>query len=137
LPLDCTDDTPHFRVHRRKGHLRSLNDLDKRTAAAKKAHALCASLESDLGGSEVITTAQRELVQRAALLGAVIADFEVKMLRHEPVEFMVYLKAVGVQRRVLATIGLERRPRDVTPSLSEYLEQKSKVTEDAATEEAE
>ena len=30
-----------------------------------------------------------------------------------------YLAAINSQRRVLATIGLERRKRDVTPSLAD------------------
>jgi hypothetical protein len=35
----------------------------------------------------------------------------------------ILLAAIGVQRRVLVTLGLERRSRDVTPSLSQYLMQ--------------
>jgi hypothetical protein len=51
-------------------------------------------------------------VQRAALLSAQLEDFEVRWLQGEVVEFSDYLAAVNVQRRVLATLGLERRQRD-------------------------
>jgi hypothetical protein len=38
-----------------------------------------------------------------------------------------YLTAVNVQRRVLATLGLQRRQRDVSPTLSDYLEHEEAV----------
>jgi hypothetical protein len=37
------------------------------------------------------------------------------------VEFGQYCALVNCQRRVLADIGLERRQRDITPSLGQYL----------------
>jgi hypothetical protein len=39
------------------------------------------------------------------------------------VDVAEHLAAINAQRRVLATIGLERRARDVTPSLDRYLEE--------------
>jgi len=41
----------------------------------------------------------------------------------EPIELGDYLTAVNCQRRVLQTLGLERRARDVSPTLREYLEE--------------
>ena len=57
----------------------------------------------------------RQLVQRAAVLGAFIESCEAKWLGGEAVPLADYLAAINSQRRVLATIGLERRARDVTP----------------------
>ena len=74
-----------------------------------------------MGGEENTTRAQRELAQRASILGAVLEDMEIRWLRGEAVEFGQLCALVNCQRRVLADIGLERRQRDVTPSLSQYL----------------
>jgi hypothetical protein len=101
----------------------SLRDLDGRSRAAARCRELVASLESDLGGSDRLSTAQRQLVQRAALLATQLEDFEVRWSLGEPIELQDYLATVNCQRRVLQSLGLERRARDVTPTstLAEYL----------------
>ena len=55
------------RVDRGKVRLLTLSDLDGRTNAAKAARAFIADLESDLGGSSLLSAAQRSLVMRAAV----------------------------------------------------------------------
>jgi hypothetical protein len=55
-------------------------------------------------------------VQRAAILGAYIEDFETRWIKGEQFDSSEYLSAINAQRRVLATIGLERRARDITDS---------------------
>ena len=98
-----------------KTRLATLDQLDGRTCAAKRARDLVAGLESDLGGAPEITTGQRELVKRAALLGAFVEDCECRWLRNEAVEMVEYLAATNAQRRVLMALGLDRHARDVTP----------------------
>lgn len=95
--------------------LRTIADLDGRTKAARRAHALIAELERDLGGRENLTTAQRELVQRAALIGAIVEDAEARWLAGGAANLGVYGMLVCRQRRCLEALGLERRARDVTP----------------------
>jgi hypothetical protein len=58
------------------------------------------------------------------VLGAYIESCEVKWLGGEAVDLADYLAAINSQRRVLATIGLERRARDVTPDLGSYNERR-------------
>ena len=62
-------DVPSKHRRDKRLRLRTLDQLDKRTQAAKLAHSLVSALCCDLGGDEVVTVAQRELVKRAALLG--------------------------------------------------------------------
>jgi len=105
-----------------KAQLLTLSDLDGRTQAARRAKALVETIETDLGGADRLTGAQRELVTRAAVLGALIQHSEVRMLAGKKVDFSDYLAAVNVQRRVLATLGLDRKLRDVTPDLGDYVQ---------------
>ena len=112
------------RTRQGKARLLTLDHLDQRTAAARAARSLVDHLTSDLGGDEQLSAGERELVKRAALCGAIVADFEARWVAGQLVELGEYLAAVNVQRRVLATLGLRRRPRDVTPSLSQYLQYK-------------
>ena len=91
----------------------SLGDLDRRTSAYRSAQRLLGDLLSDLGGEDHASAGQRELAQRAAVLGALIEDSEVKLLRGETVDLNGYLASVNCHRRLLSTLGLERRARPV------------------------
>jgi hypothetical protein len=105
----------------RKSRLLTLSHIDGRTRAMSKVRSLAQSMETDLGGADRLTSGQRQLVQRAAVLGALIEDTEARWATGEAIEVGDYLAAINAQRRVLATLGLKRVPRDVTPSLAEYI----------------
>lgn len=97
----------------------TLGDLDGRTAAARRARELIDAIEADLGGSDRLSEGSRQLVQRAAVLGAFIENCEARWLGGAAVELVDYLAAINSQRRVLSTLGLERRMRDATPTIAE------------------
>ena len=108
-----------------KVRLLSLSNLDRRTNAARNALALRDAFLADLGGEDRASTGHRELAQRGAILGAMLEDQEARWLRGDGVELAEYCTLVNAQRRVLADIGLERRPRDITPNLADYLATKA------------
>lgn len=114
---DSGHDAPRTRAG--KVRLRTLDDLDNRTAAARRARELVADLEADLGGD--LSTAERELVKRAALLGAIVEDQEVCWLQRQPADLALYGQLVDRQRRILETLGLKRNARNVTPSIRDRL----------------
>ncbi len=110
------------RSRTRQGKLRllTLDQLDARTAAAQGARQLIEQLIVDMeAGGRELTVGERQLATRAAMLEAVIGDFETRWVAGEQIALGDYFAAVNVQRRVLATLGLERRARDVTPSLDQ------------------
>jgi hypothetical protein len=100
--------------------LKTLDALDSRTLAARRAQALVADLESDLGGPDNVTVAERQIVQHAGVLGAVIEHQEALWLAGDEVDETALLAAVNCQRRLLETVGLQRRARDVTPNIATY-----------------
>ena len=63
-----------------KVRLRSIDELDGRTAAARRTRQLVASLVADAGGPANITEGMRQLVQRAAVLGAFVEDCETRWI---------------------------------------------------------
>jgi hypothetical protein len=97
-----------------KIRLLTLDSLDGRTASAKLVRTLIEAIENDLGGNEHLSEGVKQLVQRAAILGAYIEHFEASWIKGEQFDSSEYLSAINAQRRVLATVGLERRARDVT-----------------------
>jgi hypothetical protein len=104
-----------------KVRLMTLGDLDGRTKAAQGARALVRDLENDLGGADRLSAGERVIVGRAAVSTAMIEDIEARWLSGQPLDVAAYCALVNVQRRLLTTVGLQRRPRDVTPDLAAYV----------------
>jgi hypothetical protein len=109
----------------RRARLLTLADLDRRTAAARRARELVSGLESDLGGSDYLTVAERQLVQRAAVLGAIIEHYEALWLDGQAINVNEHLASINAQRRVLESVGLGRRARDITPDPLTYARQRA------------
>jgi hypothetical protein len=103
-----------------KVRLLTLSDLDKRTGAAYRAHSLMRAITEDLGGEDRLATGERQIIQRAALLGALAEDQEARWLLGQPIDTGTLCAIGNAQRRLLETVGLKHRPRDVT-RLSTYL----------------
>jgi hypothetical protein len=121
--LATAPDIPSDKPPKPRGKLRfmTLTQIDGRTRSMMRVRTIMRALEVDLGGSDHLTLGQCQLCQRAAVLGAYIEDIEARWAAGETIEVSDYLAAINSQRRVLATIGLERRSRDVTPpSIEEY-----------------
>ena len=104
-----------------KVRLLSLHDLDRRTAAYQRTVALIDAIEADAGGHDQLTTGQRQIVQRIALTCALAEHLEARWLSGEEIDPTIYCTLANAQKRLLELVGLRRLPRDVTPSLTDYL----------------
>lgn len=63
---------------------------------------------------------QRELIDNTACLGGMLKDAAASYLQGEPVDLTEFMSLTNAQRRLLADLGLARKARDITPSLSDY-----------------
>jgi hypothetical protein len=111
-----------------KTRLKTLDHLDHRTIASKRAFELIKAIGRDLTGSDddtQLTEGTKQLIQRAAILGAMIESNEAAWLGGDAVDLSNYFVALNTQRRILVTLGLERRCRDVSPNLEQYLAQQN------------
>ena len=99
--------------------------VDGRTREAKLYAQAVETITSDLGGMDHVTRAELELIRRAAGLSVLASMAEARLLAGEEVD-VSQLTAVGnAQRRILATLGLDRRARDVTPSALQWIDQQA------------
>ena len=116
-------DTAEVRVGNggEKVRLLTLNDLDKRTRAYERTAALIEAIEEDAGGHDQLTTGQRQIIQRIALTCALAEHLEARWLSGEEIDPVLYCTLANAQKRLLESVGLRRVPRDVTPSLTDYL----------------
>jgi hypothetical protein len=104
-----------------KARLLTIGDLDGRTTSAKRANALAAELENDLGGSDTLSAAQRVLVRRAAAAVAVAEHLETLWIAGHAIDVGALTTLTNTISRVCGQLGLERKPRDVTPTVAEFV----------------
>jgi hypothetical protein len=87
------------------------------------------AMAQHLGGEDMITTPETLLIRRIAVFEAEMRLMEAKIAsdrqaKRDPDEKYVdlYSRLVNAQRRLLETVGMKRVPKDVTPTLSEYIQ---------------
>ena len=123
-PVDDPSVTP------RKGRSRVTNGkvliagVDQRSPWVRRCKDVIAAHLSDLGGVDNTSAAERSIIRRAAVLTTELEVLEVRFAKAgeaSAADLEVYQRCSNSLRRLLEAIGLQRRSRDVTPTLSEYL----------------
>lgn len=109
---------PEFRTRKGTGAA-VLAGVDGRSLMARRYREIVTSIEADLGGD--LTEARRHLVARAATLAIWCEERETELANGAEFDAGQYATISNALRRLLTDLGLERRARNVTPSLSEYI----------------
>lgn len=101
--------------------------LDTRTAAGRRFVDIASAIADDLGGMDMLSEGQRQLIRRAAALSIQCELLEARFAARgaENGELQDFNAATNTLRRVLDTIGLHRQARDVTPSALEWIDQQA------------
>lgn len=84
---------------------------------------------SDLGGQSVISQAEYSIVRRAATLTVELEKLEARFADAEhanPKDLDLYQRTAGNLRRLLESVGLKRRAKDITPSLQRFVASRAK-----------
>jgi len=102
------------------GALLLRDNTDGRLAWTRRLRDLTADHVSDLGGKDMISASEMVLIRRAAMLCLQLEMMECNWAAKNdgeasPKQIEVYQRAVNTLKRCLETLGLKRRPRDVTP----------------------
>ena len=113
-----------------------VDEGDANSAWSRRYRDLIAGHASDLGGRDTLSAAQFSLVRRASAIECELELMEGRLSKGEPADLDVFTRSSSHLRRILETLGLERRQRDVTPSIERFIDeiQASKDTEKAAGE---
>ena len=91
-------------------------DGDGRTSWMRRWRDLCLAHLNDLGGEKHVSAAQVALVRRAATLEIELERQEAALSAGGRIDLDAFNRASGGLRRILESLGIERRPRDVTPT---------------------
>jgi hypothetical protein len=94
-------------------------DGNPNTAWSRRYHDLVIGHMNDLGGADLLSEAQFSLIRRAAAIECELERLDARLSVGEPVDLDSYGRCAGHLRRLFETIGVERKPRDVTPSIAD------------------
>ncbi|MGE0522115.1 MAG: hypothetical protein AB7O60_03645 [Variibacter sp.] len=99
--------------------------VDQRTIWVRRFKDLLALYITDLGGDDAVSEAERAIIRRAALLAVECERLEtVFALAGEASlpQLETYARVSNSLRRLLESVGLKRRKKDITPpTLDQYL----------------
>jgi hypothetical protein len=104
-----------------------LPGVDGRSPWVRRCKDIIAAHLSDLGGEDNTSAAERSLVRRASVLTTELERLEVKFAlagEADVDDLDLYQRTAGNLRRLLEAVGLQRRTRDVLPTLAQYLQHK-------------
>jgi hypothetical protein len=99
-----------------------LPGVDGRSTWVRRLRDLIALHLSDLGGDDAVSEAERSIVRRAATLTVELERLELAFAlagQAAPEQIDLYQRTANSLRRLLESVGLERRAKNVTPSLAE------------------
>ena len=115
-----------------------LADVDGRTRWPKRYRDLVVNYISDMGGIDMVSEKQKTMVECSAemvtQLQMMAAGWHAAGTGAPLAELETYQRTSNTLRRLFMALGLQRRSRDVTPSIEQYLAYKArkKVDDDAS-----
>jgi hypothetical protein len=102
-----------------------LPGVDGRSAWVRRCKDIIASHLSDVPDA---SAAERSIIRRAAVLTVELERLEAQFAlagAADPETLDLYARTAGNLRRLLESVGLQRRTKDITPTLAQYLEQEA------------
>jgi hypothetical protein len=96
---------------------------DPNSAWARRFHDLVVGHVVDAGGRDMISEAHFSLIKRAAALECELEQLEGRLSQGEQIDLDQYGRAAGQLRRILQTVGLERRAKTIVPTIDQYAAQ--------------
>jgi hypothetical protein len=112
------------RVHKRAP--RDLVPIDRTGGAARFFDKMVREIEQDLGGRRHLTRIEGELVRAFAGAATTLQYLNHQVLLGEvsEIDLSGYATIASTILRIGSKLGLQRRARDVTPTLEQYLREK-------------
>jgi hypothetical protein len=106
---------------RPKGSKNKPINFQLKRGAAQRFRSVATRMAGDMGGSDTLSTAQKILIQRCAMLAVECERIERATIAGADFDAATYGQMTGHLARALRALGLKRVPRDVTPTLTDYL----------------
>src|SRR5450756_2549108 len=101
-----------------------LPGVDGRSTWVRRLRDLIGLHLSDLGGDGAVSEAERSIVRRVATLTVELERMEAGFAlagEAQPEQIDLYQRTANSLRRMLESVGLERRARNITPTVEAYV----------------
>jgi hypothetical protein len=98
--------------------------VDQRSPWVRRCKEQITEMLNDYGGHHNTSAAERSIVRRCAVITTELERLEYKFATADQAtaaDLDLYIRGCGTLRRLLESVGLQRRPRNVTPNLANYL----------------
>jgi hypothetical protein len=100
-------------------------NADGRSATYRRFKDVLEQILADLGGADTLSEGKRQLCRRATTLSIMAESMECDAVGNKPFDVDLYGQLTDRLGRCLQRLGLERKARDVSPTLQDYLEAKA------------
>ena len=107
-----------------------LPGVDGRSAIARRYRDIASAVASDQGGAGHLSEARQQLIRRFAAASCLAEQLEARLASGEQIDIGEHSLLVSTAVRVAQRIGIDRRARNVTPTLSDYIEAASPRRDD-------
>jgi hypothetical protein len=127
LPTACLPDATAKPAKRRRDKKRirpqllTRAELDGRTNAARYFDRLVGAIEADLGGHDQLSTMEVELIEAFAGAAIKMNNLNTRLVLGQAIDLSEHAQAVSAMVRVASRLGLQRRVKDVGPTLGDLL----------------
>src|SRR4051812_30391065 len=94
-------------------------DVDHRTAMMRRLRDLIYEHQNDLGGDDVLSSAERNLIHRSSMLTVQLEMMEARWVEHHDgvaprLQLETFQRVTNTIRRTCEALGLPRRAKDIT-----------------------
>jgi hypothetical protein len=127
---------PH-RANPRGWNFRERQGLDGRSATARRFRDLVNAFVADMGGLDRCSEIKLGLIRRLAATTVQAEMLEARMVNGEAIDIATLCTLASTTVRISQRLGLERRARNVTPSLGQYLAARTAPASDTPCMDAE
>lgn len=121
---DVTDISPTNRSAVTNGKRLFIENVDGRSPWARRYRDLISLHLADLGGTDYVSEAERSIVRRCVTLEVELERMEglfAQAGEADPAALDLYQRTANSLRRLLEANGLQRRARDIVPTLSQAM----------------
>jgi hypothetical protein len=99
----------------------SLPNVDGRSAAARRFRDIVSAILIDQGGFDECSESRLQLVRRFAACAVLAEQAEAKLANGEDINISEHSLLCSTMVRVASRLGLERRAKDISPTLDDIL----------------
>jgi hypothetical protein len=109
---------------------KTLPDTDGRLRVARRFRDIAAAILVDQGGFDACSESRRQLIRRFSAACVLAEDLEGRLARGEEVDVERHALLCSTLTRLAQRIGINRRLKNITPDLHDYLEATNRTDDD-------